>query len=113
MIEEKGLKIGKANGGRLRLIELKRYKVVQCPKCGKIGTSMAQLTFRCIYCNTHRRFKKKSQFGLAIKVLKDFDDARECGNYCKIAKDAIENKGGLIEAGFYSVGEVEKKGGFK
>ena len=111
MIEEKGLKIGKVNGGRLKLIELKRYKVVQCPNCGKIGTSMAVINYKCIYCGKSRKIKKKNDFGLSVKVLKDFDDPRECGNYCRIAKDAYENKGKLIEAGFYSVSEIEKKGG--
>jgi len=108
MIEELVLKNGKENGGRLKLdnVELKKYKVIQCPNCGNISSCMSNITFKCIFCNKSRKIKKVKEFGLSVKVLKSFDDPREATNYCRVAKDVIQNKGELTKAGFYNAGDV-------
>ena len=72
-----------------------------CPKCGKIRVCTSTVTFKCFYCNATTTMKKKKEFGLAVKVLKTFDNPQEASNYCRVAKDVHENKGELVKSGFY------------
>jgi len=91
----------------LNEVNLKKFKVIQCPKCGKISSTEANIMFKCIICNRSTKIKKKNEFGLALNILKTFDDPMEATNFCRVAKDVYHNKGELTKAGFFNAGDVK------
>jgi len=54
-----------------------KYYIVRCKNCGKhsgtiVGKTLKDKTFKCIYCNTTMKIKKKGEFGLSGEVFGPF-----------------------------------------
>jgi len=60
---------------------MKKFKVVQCPKCGNIQTSQSLLIFKCFRCGKSRTMNPKSRLGLGVKILDSFDTGIEAAKF--------------------------------
>ena len=56
---------------------MKKYKVIQCPKCGHIQATGADKGFKCFRCGKSSTIHDSSEGGLAVKVLDSFDHPRQ------------------------------------
>lgn len=84
------------------MIELNRFKVCRCPKCGKISLTEAVKRFTCVYCRATRVWTDKRRGGLNVLVLKSFNCRHRAMEFVKVAKDAYEGGGVLKKAGYYN-----------
>lgn len=64
-----------------------KFKVIRCKKCNNISVSFAKKVFKCRYCQTSEKMIKKNTFGLAVNLIKSFNDAREAGEFCRKYKE--------------------------
>lgn len=66
----------------MKLIDqYKRYKIVQCAKCGGLSTTESMKIFQCLRCRKSTQMvKKDSKYGthLGVKILFSTDNPREC-----------------------------------
>lgn len=69
-------------------MKIKKFKVIQCPKCGTMQV-MGGLNFNCKICNHHTKIKLKSEFGLHLKLFKSFETGLEAEKYLRQLKNKI------------------------
>jgi hypothetical protein len=75
------------------LKKFKRYKVIQCPKCGKVSMngSVRLISFHCLICNKSTEYLSKAPTRLNLKPIFTSDSAKEAADYCIKYKDTQAN----------------------
>ena len=67
--------------------KIKMFWIFQCSKCGmwsvKETADINKATFKCRYCNTNHKIKKKNLFGLALNHHGPYNLGREAGENCR------------------------------
>ena len=68
--------------GKIRSSE---FIVCACPFCGRIQVienrvGVQKKVFKCRFCNKSRKLKKRSEWGLSLKVLGASTSAKEMGD---------------------------------
>ena len=59
---------------------IKKFKIVQCNKCGHYQV-MGGLNFKCKICRKTTKLKLKSKFGLHLKYIQSFDTGLEAQKF--------------------------------
>lgn len=74
------------------LRNMKRYKIVKCPKCGRLGSTEANLSYKCVLCNkSSRMMKKDSKLGTVanVVVIDSFDNPLMCSQVLTAHKSKL------------------------
>ena len=64
-------------------MELKRYKVIMCPKCKSIQTTEKKDTLKCRSCRKSTQFKSVKTGHLMVKIYNSFDLPKHATMLCK------------------------------
>jgi hypothetical protein len=75
---------------------LNRFLVVKCFNCGRIqgmeARSSTKSMFKCKYCQKSRKLKSTKNYGLAVKVLWQGNNAKEAGDVCRTYTNELQNQ---------------------